>query len=87
MKLNMCVYLHTNCQVSSIILTSCRQGVILPTSTSLKSLIRVKVKLTVKRGNNGRKDVELIVPLKNLSNFWRTLEISLINCEIRLDLN
>ena len=27
-------------------------------------------------------DVEKIVPLKYLSNFWRTLEIPLINCEI-----
>ena len=28
-----------------------------------------------------------MVTLKNLSNFWRTLEIPLINCEINLDLN
>ena len=28
-----------------------------------------------------------MVPLKYLSNFWRTLEMSLINCEITLDLN
>ena len=28
-----------------------------------------------------------MVPLKYLSNFWRTLEMSLINCEINLDLN
>ena len=27
-----------------------------------------------------------MVPLKYLSNFWRTLEIPLINCEINLDL-
>ena len=27
-----------------------------------------------------------MVPLKYLSNFWRTLEISLTNCEITLDL-
>ena len=27
-------------------------------------------------------DVEMIVPLKYLSNFWRTLEMPLINCEI-----
>ena len=30
------------------------------------------------------KDVEMIVPLKYLSNFWRTLEILLINCEVNL---
>ena len=28
-----------------------------------------------------------MVPLKYLSNFWRTLEMALINCEITLDLN
>ena len=26
----------------------------------------------------------MIVPLKYLSNFWRTLEMSLINCEVKL---
>ena len=28
------------------------------------------------------KDVEIVVPLKYLSNFWRTLDIPLLNCEI-----
>ena len=28
-----------------------------------------------------------MVPLKYLSNFWRTLEMPIINCEIALDLN
>ena len=28
--------------------------------------------------------VEIIVPLKYLSNFWRTLEMPLINCEVNL---
>ena len=37
-----------------------------------------------KTGNNGTKDVEIIVPLKYLSNFWRTLEMPLINCEVNL---
>ena len=32
----------------------------------------------------GRVDVEIMVPLKYLSNFWRTLEISLVNCEVEL---
>ena len=42
--------------------------------------------MTGKKGNNGTKDVEIIVSLKYLSNFWRTLEMSLINCKIDLDL-
>ena len=32
------------------------------------------------------KDVEIMVPLKYLSNFWKILEISLINCEMTLQL-
>ena len=34
--------------------------------------------------NNTEKEVEIVVPLKHLSNFWRTLDIPLINCEINL---
>ena len=30
------------------------------------------------------KDVEIMVQLKYLSNFWRTLEVPLINCEVNL---
>ena len=33
------------------------------------------------------KDVEIIVPLKYLSNFWRTLEMPLINCEVNFILH
>ena len=44
-----------------------------------------KRKITGKTPVNGnRKDVKIAVPLEYLSNFWRTLEISLINCEINL---
>ena len=43
-----------------------------------------KVKFTGQTGNNGTKNVEIMVPLKYLSNFWRTLEMPLINCEVNL---
>ena len=33
---------------------------------------------------DGRVDIEITVPLEYLSNFWRTLEMPLINCEIEL---
>ena len=50
-------------------------------SESFKS----KIKITGKTPNNGNeKDVEIMVPLKYLSNFWRTLEMPLINCEVTL---
>ena len=35
----------------------------------------------------GRVDVEIMVPLKCLSNFWRTLEMPLISCEVELILD
>ena len=43
-----------------------------------------KAKITSQTGNNGTKDVEIMIPLKYLRNFWRTLEMPLINCEINL---
>ena len=53
----------------------------LANSESFKST----VKITGKTPNNGNtKDVEIIVPLKYLSDFWRTLEMPLINCEVNL---
>ena len=37
--------------------------------------------------NNGRKNgVKIAVPLKHLSNFWRSLEMPLINCKVELSL-
>ena len=41
-----------------------------------------KAKITGRTGNNRTKDVEIMVPLKYLSNFWRFLEMPLINCEV-----
>ena len=32
----------------------------------------------------GKNKTEIVVPLKQLNNFWRTLKISLINCEIEM---
>ena len=48
-------------------------------SESFKS----KIKITGKIAAN-EKYVEIMVPLKYLSNFWRTLEMPLINCEVDL---
>ena len=35
----------------------------------------------------GTKKVEIAVPLEHLSNFWKTLDIPLINCEVFLALS
>ena len=53
----------------------------LANSESFKSKIKITGK-TPAVGNE--KDVEVMVPLKYLSNFWRALEMPLINCEVNL---
>ena len=50
-------------------------------SESFKSKIEITGK-TPAAGNT--KDVEIIVSLAYLSNFWRTLEMQIINCEVNL---
>ena len=50
-------------------------------SKSFKS----KIKITGKTPNNGNEnDVEIMVSLKYLSNFWRPLAMPLLNCEVSL---
>ena len=44
----------------------------------------LKVIMTSQTGNDGTKNIEIMVPLKYLSNFWRSLEMPLINSEINL---
>ena len=52
--------------------------------SNLTDSFNFKVKITGQTGDNGTKNVEIMVPLKYLSNFWRTLEMPLINCEVNL---
>ena len=58
-----------------------------PNSTIARSeSFNSKLKITRKTPYDGNtKDVEIILPLKYLSNFWRTLEMLLINCEVNLE--
>ena len=46
-----------------------------------------KTKITRQTNDDGIINVERMVPLKYLSNFWRTLQMPLINCEAELILN
>ena len=50
-------------------------------SESFKLKARVTGRALV---DDSTKDAETAVPFKYLSSFWRTLEMSLINCEINL---
>ena len=50
-------------------------------SESFKSKVKITEKTPADRNT---KIVEIIVPLKYLRHFWRTLEMPLINCEANL---
>ena len=54
---------------------------VLANSKSFKFKVRITGKTPA---NDNEKDVEIMVSLKYLSNFWRTLEMPLINCEVNL---
>ena len=54
------------------------------TGENLTDSFNFKVKFTGQTGDNETKNVEIMVQLKHLSNFWRTLEMPLINCEVNL---
>ena len=46
---------------------------------------KFETKITGQTDDNGRIDnIEIMVPLKYLCNFWRTLKIPLINCEVEI---
>ena len=51
--------------------------------TNATDSFNFKTKITGQTDNNGRIDnVEIMVSLKDLSNFLRTLELVLTNCEV-----
>ena len=48
---------------------------------------KYKASLIADTENNGRQNgVKIAAPLKYLSNFWRSLEMPLINCKVELSL-
>ena len=46
-------------------------------------LFKIKEKITVEKGTMAQ-SVDIMAPLKCLSNLWRTLEKPLIKCEVKL---
>ena len=47
--------------------------------------LNFKSNILGKTNNDGEiENIEIMVPLKYLNNFWRTLEMPLINCEVEL---
>ena len=59
-------------------------AIIVFSEDNITDSFKFKAKITSQTGDDGTKDVIIMVPLKYLSNFWGTLEIPLINCEVNL---
>ena len=53
-----------------------------PIDNNNSAPFKSKTKIAGGTRNNGTKNVQIRVLLKFLYNFWRTLEMPLINCEI-----
>ena len=56
-------------------------------SFKYKANLSGKTKAAVNNTSSFVKDANIVVPLKYLSNFWRSLEMPLINCKVYLELN
>ena len=56
-------------------------------SFKYKAALLGKTADAVNNTNSSVKDAKIAVPLKYLSNFWRSLEMPLINCKVLLELN
>ena len=55
-----------------------------PANNNNNSSFKFKEQITGQTANSGTKAVEIMTLVKYLSNFWRALEMPLINCEINL---
>ena len=56
-------------------------------SFKYKAALLGKTADAVNNTNSSVKEARIVVPLNYLSNFWRSLEISLINCKVCFELN
>ena len=56
--------------------------------TATSKFFQYKTKVIGRTPNdNNILDAKVVVPLKYLSNFWRSLDLPLVNCEMELDLS
>ena len=57
------------------------------TNDKISPSFKYKASIIGHAENDGTKnEVKIAVPLKYLSNFWRSLEMPLINCKVELSL-
>ena len=57
-----------------------------PANSNKNISFNFKKQIAGQTGNGDTKDAEIIIPLKYLSNSWRTSEMLLINCKVSLQL-
>ena len=62
-------------------------GVFNTQSFKYKAVLVGKTTGAVNNTNSSVINTKIVAPLKYFSNFWRSLEMSLINCKIHLELN
>ena len=55
-------------------------------SFKYKAVLLGKIAGAVNNTNSSVKEAKIVVPLKYLSNFWRSLEMPLTNCKVYLEL-
>ena len=56
-------------------------------SFKYKAALVGKTTYAVNNTNSSVKNTKIVVPLKYMNNFWRLLEMPLINCKVHLELN
>ena len=56
-------------------------------SFKYKAALVAKTANAVNHTSSSIKDAKIVVPLKYLSNFWRSLEMPLISCKVYIELN
>ena len=62
-------------------------GIFNSQSFKYKAALVGKTANVVNNTNSFVKNTRIVVPLKYLSNFWRSREMLLINCKVHLELN
>ena len=56
-------------------------------SFKYKAALVAKTADAINNTSSSVNNIKVVVPLKYLSNFWRSLEMPLVNCKIHLELN
>ena len=57
-----------------------------PDNNDIRNFESFKYKTSITGEIHQIADAEIVVPLKHLSNFWKSLNVPLINCEVSLTL-